>query len=287
MDAIHSLGFRTDVTLLALQGSTIDERDGFRVIRTPANPGYHWGNFILLDGAPLPGTVAGWVDLFHREFPGVSHIAIGVDGTEGKAGELEEIMAEHLTVDRSTVLIASRLEAPGRGLSDGELRMLGVDSDEDWSAALELQQVNFPPTVDDDGEFARRKLAGMRELQARGIGAWFGAFVDGQMVSGLGIFSDTEGVARYQTVDTHPDFRTRGLAGSLVYLAGSHAVESMGAKKLVIVADPDYTAIRLYRALGFDGTESQVQLYSPRPEPVESTEQVELPQPSDSPEETA
>jgi len=33
----------------------------------------------------------------------------------------------------------------------------------------------------------------------------------------------------------------------------------IGARTLVMVADPDYHAIRVYRAVGFDGTESQLQ----------------------------
>jgi hypothetical protein len=36
-----------------------------------------------------------------------------------------------------------------------------------------------------------------------------------------------------------------------------------------MVADPEYLAIRIYRALGFDGTETQVQLTKAPPEPAE------------------
>jgi hypothetical protein len=36
--AIVSLGYRTDLTLLGLQGSVIEQRPGYQVIRTPANP---------------------------------------------------------------------------------------------------------------------------------------------------------------------------------------------------------------------------------------------------------
>jgi hypothetical protein len=39
---IVSLGYRTDLMLLALQGSVIEQRAGYQVIRTPANPEYHW-----------------------------------------------------------------------------------------------------------------------------------------------------------------------------------------------------------------------------------------------------
>ena len=35
--------------------------------------------------------------------------------------------------------------------------------------------------------------------------------------------------------------------------------EELGAETLVMVADPDYVAIRVYRSVGFDGTETQLQ----------------------------
>jgi GNAT superfamily N-acetyltransferase len=260
MDAIRSLGFRTDVMLLALQASSIEEHDGYRVVRTPSNPSYHWGNFLLIDQDPHPGDLAGWVRTFEREFPGAPHIAIGIDGTQVSALSAAELEAAGVKPDPGIVLTATNIHQPARANSDAEFRMLRPDADADWAAALAVQRANFPPTEEDDGEFARHRLAALRELQVRGKGGWFGAFLDGQMVAGLGIFSDGSGVARYQTVDTHPDFRRRGLAGMLVYTAARYALDALGARTLVIVADPEYTAIDLYRALGFVGTETQTQL---------------------------
>ena len=104
------------------------------------------------------------------------------------------------------------------------------------------------------------RLLAMRQLQARGFGAWFGAFQAGRMVSGLGVFGDGRGVVRFQTVDTHPEHRNQGLAGTLVYQAGQYARKELGARTLVIVAEPGGPAIRIYRSVGFDDAETQVQL---------------------------
>jgi RimJ/RimL family protein N-acetyltransferase len=259
MNSFSSLGFRSDLMLLSLQGSDIEQREGYLVVRTPTNPTFHWGNFLLLEDAPEAGSVRRWIDAFRREFPGADHLALGVDGTSGDAGKADELAAERLETERSTVLSAAAIRPPARPNRDADFRMLDADNDSDWDAALSLQEANFPP-MDDDGEFARRRLSGHRELQARGHGGWFGAFLGDRMVSGLGIFGDDSGLARYQNVDTHPDFRNRGLAGTLVHFAGQYAFEQLRARSLVIVADPDYTAITLYRALGFDRTEIQVQL---------------------------
>ena len=82
------------------------------------------------------------------------------------------------------------------------------------------------------------------------------------LVSSLGIVSDSSGLARFQAVETHPDARRRGLASMLVRHAGRAALDR-GARRLVIVADPGYHAIGIYRSLGFVESETQVQLTRP------------------------
>src|SRR5215510_3261688 len=102
--ATVSMGYRTDLMLLGLQGSVIEQRAGYQVLRTPANPTFYWGNFLLLDGPPAPGTVSTWTSTFAREFPGAQHFAIGVYGTGGNAGDEAELAVAGLHSDRNTVL---------------------------------------------------------------------------------------------------------------------------------------------------------------------------------------
>lgn len=256
-----SLGFSTDLMLLALQGSTIERCDGYLAVSTPSNPDFHWGNFLLLDQAPAAGTAGAWVDTFARHFPGSAHVSIGVDGTGGAAGAPGDLASALLEVELGTVLTARRLRHPSRPNREADFRQLGVDDDGDWQAAVGLRLSNSSsPDPAAYATFSERRLAAMRQMQRNGRGAWFGAYLEGNMVSALGIFSDGSDIARYQSVDTHPDFRKRGLAGMLVHLAGEYAISELSATRLVIVADPGDPAIRLYRALGFAGTEIQTRL---------------------------
>jgi ribosomal protein S18 acetylase RimI-like enzyme len=95
---------------------------------------------------------------------------------------------------------------------------------------------------------------------------WFGAFVDGRVRASLGLFSDGHGLARYQHVGTHPDFRRRGLARTMVATAGRYGLDKLAVRKLVIVADLGYHAINLYRSLGFADADIRVSLLkSPQP----------------------
>jgi ribosomal protein S18 acetylase RimI-like enzyme len=253
-----SLGYRTDLMLLGLQGSVIEQQTGYQVIRTPANPTFYWGNFLLLSGPPAPGTVPSWLDTFAREFPDAGHVAIGVDGIHGDAGDRSELAAAGLELDCSTVLTTGAVKLPPRPNETAQFRVL--DSDADWWAALELQGAVYGGDPEGWQGFAGRRLQAMRRLQAQGFGAWFGAFQAGRMVSGLGVFGDGSGIARFQAVDTHPEHRNRGLAGTLVHRASQYALQEMAAQTLVIVAESDGPAIRIYRSVGFGDAETQVQL---------------------------
>src|SRR3954463_4934345 len=83
---VRSLAYRTDLLIRRLAGSVIVDHPSHLVVRTPANPHFWWGNFVLV----RPGRLPKAPDLFAAEFPEASHLAIGVDGTEGEAGEHAE-----------------------------------------------------------------------------------------------------------------------------------------------------------------------------------------------------
>ena len=75
----------------------------------------------------------------------------------------------------------------------------------------------------------------------------------------MGLFRASPGLARFQTVKTHPDARGRGpgRARWCTRSAGSGSPTST-PQTLVMVADPEYLAIRVYRSVGFADTEVQI-----------------------------
>ncbi|GHF34554.1 GNAT superfamily N-acetyltransferase [Deinococcus metalli] len=257
----RSLAYFTDVALRRHEGSVTTREGDVTVVRSPQNPTFWWGNFLLMPAPPVPGDLARWEALFARHHPGAAHRAFGVDTGGADAGDAAPFVDAGYHVLRDTVLTAERTHPPRRVTTDATFRPLL--SDADWAGALTLRMaVN---AADPDGheesgyaEFSRRKLASYRRAQEAGHGAYFGAFDDGAVLSGLGIFDAGEGVARYQSVETHPDARSRGLAGTLVHTAGGWAREHLGARTLVIVADPEYHAQALYERVGFTPTEVQL-----------------------------
>ncbi|PVU83461.1 GNAT family N-acetyltransferase [Cellulomonas sp. WB94] len=258
---ITSLGFRTDIMLLTLQGSDVEDRGDHLVVRTPGNPTFWWGNFVLLRERPGRGGVRRWEETFARELPEAAHRTFGVDGTQGDVADFGEFAAAGYAVDGSAVMTASSVHEPPHPNHDATYRALDLTDRGDRDAAIALQLANAPHREPSSHrEFLVRKMEAMRPLQEAGCGSWFGAFVDGRMLSGMGLFSDGSGVARFQSVDTHPDARGRGLAGTLVHHVSRYGLTDLGAATLVMVADPGYHAIDIYRSIGFETTETQLQL---------------------------
>jgi hypothetical protein len=62
-----------------------------------------------LSAPPSPGQAHEWLARFDADFPGASHIALGVDVTEADAVDPRELIAAGLRLTRSAVLTASDL----------------------------------------------------------------------------------------------------------------------------------------------------------------------------------
>jgi GNAT superfamily N-acetyltransferase len=252
---VRSLGYRTDLMIRVLEGSQVEDRGDFLVIRSPRNPTYWWGNFLLL-AQPEPGQAAHWVATFAAEFPAANHVALGIDVTEISTVHIGEYVVAGLRLQRSAVLTAQELTEPSRPNRSATYRELS--GDDDWRLAAELRATINIGEPGGDPDFIRARLATERALTEAGHGSWFGAFAGGDLVAQLGLITDGSGVARFQNVETHPSWRRRGLAGTLVWHAGQHGLDAFGAGTLVIVADPLADAIKIYRSVGFADAETQV-----------------------------
>lgn len=57
---------------------------------------------------------------------------------------------------------------------------------------------------------------------------------------------------------THPEARGKGLAGTLAAWAAGYGQAELAADTLVIVADPEHVAARVYASIGFTPAEEQL-----------------------------
>jgi ribosomal protein S18 acetylase RimI-like enzyme len=258
---VRSLGYRTDLIFPAFDGEIIDRGD-YLVIRSPANPTFYWGNYLLFSRPPQEGDLRKWRDLFAREIgvpPGTEHQVFGWDSPEGDEGVIQPFLEAGFRLNQSVVMTGTELRRPARFSDLVSIRALKTESD--WEKAVDNQVVCREPGEEEAGYrvFRQRQMDRYWKMVESGLGDWFGAFVDQRLVADLGIFHD-EDVGRFQSVETHPGFRRRGIASTLIYRAGRQAMAEYGLHTLVIVAEQASSAARLYETLGFEPVEKQVGL---------------------------
>lgn len=258
----RSLSWQTNLFFLGHQGEVL-ERDGYLVARTPAQPGYYWGNLLLFDAPPPPGSVGTWTALFAKEFadlPEVRHQTFAWDDPDGPRGAAAEFEAAGFEFDPAVFLVADSPRPPPHPNPDLVVRPLTGAAD--WDAAAACQVACRDPRFEEDvyRGFVATRMRAQRALVEAGHGRWYGGFLGGELVADLGVFMTGGGVARYQSVGTRPEFRRRGICGTLVYETARLAIAEQGATRLCMVADPEYHAARIYESVGFEPRERQAGL---------------------------
>lgn len=257
---VCSLGYRTDLGLLRFGGTQISPRPDHLVVRSPHNPGHWWGNFLLLDRVPAKDEVTRWLDRFTAEFAHAPHVALGFDGTAGRSRDLDAFAGLGFQTVADTVLTATAIKAPTRSNTEVVCRRFAAE--QDWSHSVELRMRchDGRESAASYRRFVVAQVRTNRALAAAGHGAWFGAFVDGRPVAQMGLVATEPGLARFPTVETDPQHRRRGLARALLLHACAYGFAELGAGTLVMVADPHYVAIDLYRNVGFVAAETHLRI---------------------------
>lgn len=267
---VTSLGYKTDLIFPAFDGEIID-CESYLVIRTPANRDFYWGNFLLFSGPPVAGDFEIWTRLFIEEISSkvpTKHQAFGWDSTEGEEGASQEFVDAGFRLNRYSVMASEGPFTPVRLSEAVEVRKLTSESD--WQQSLENKVACKEPELEEATcrKFLERQTNRYRSMTRAGLGDWYGAFHGDQLVADLGIYHD-DGVGRYQTVQTHPEFRQRGIGTALISKSGQQAFDKYDLRMLVIVSEEDSPARRLYESVGFKRRESQVGLTLRPPEDLQ------------------
>lgn len=172
---IKSLGFRTDIKLRILEGSECTDHGDYLVIRSPANPSYYWGNYLLLASPPKQGHAADWLSRFAAELPAARHMALGIDVTDSREVDPAEFQAAGLEFTREVVLTAAAVHQPPRPNSAAHYRPLAGPGD--WHQVAGLRAACYAAEDSaDDSSFLQRSLAAQRKLTENGHGS-LAAFV--------------------------------------------------------------------------------------------------------------
>lgn len=247
----RSLGFATDLALRVLEGAVVEQTGGATVVRTPSNPRFRWGNFLLVpDAGDDPGR---WIGAHRSAFPDAGFVTIGVDHGAAAFDERPWTTAGFM-VERLAVLTA----APTSIAPPPPMHVRPLTSEEDWRSVLSIE-ADEGQEAEDTG-YSEARLRQQRALVATGRAVWLGVEEQGAVVATAGIADAGGGSVRFQDVQTLRRARRRGCASALVAAGARVAADRFGSTRAVLVAEPAGPAIGLYRRLGFEQAETQVQL---------------------------
>jgi len=244
---IRSLALKTELGLAATRG-TITDRGDYVVIETPDDPGYYFGNLLLLSAPPQVGEVAYWTRKFGEELgknAAIRHVTLWWDTVTGDAGAEDELLAAGFRIDRNLLLTAERVTAPAHAISQLSPEQVLDTEDLGWATG-DRHDENYR-------EFLKRRARWQSSLVARGLAKFFGVYDQGELVASLGIVP-MGNVARYQDVQTAVTHRRRGLAGALL----ATAAREVPSSRYAIMAEPGGEAERVYTRVGFRVAERPV-----------------------------
>jgi RimJ/RimL family protein N-acetyltransferase len=248
---VRNLSSITDSIFHRFSGSVVDCRRYWRIC-TPSNPTFFWGNFLLFKDPPDRECHSEWMAAHQKEFGSEQeHVAFGWD-TE-VPGDVSVFVENGFHKDVHSVLTVANPGTLKIANTDVSIRPLAGDSE--WEAAIELQVETGIP--EDSGDkyrvFKQRQMAGYRRMQERGLGNWWGAFLEDELVGDLGLFFDDElSLGRYQAVETAPAHQGKGICRSLLATAAADALETHPVGRLVLVAETGSRAEGIYQRAGFE-----------------------------------
>ncbi|MDA7518320.1 GNAT family N-acetyltransferase [bacterium] len=247
---MKNLGYHTDAIFHRLDGEIID-RGEYHLIRTPSNPTYYWGNYLLFKSEPKEGSFGDWMNIHKNEFgPTPEHIAIGWDSLE--KGEFSEFEANGFRLSEDVVL--SLREAPNEVQANPDLVARKFTKDSDWQSSVEEQIAGCPAEipVEDYRIFITDQMNNHRRKQENGHGNYWGAFLNDELVGDMGIFFDQEEkIARFQSVTTVAAYRRKRVCSTLLAQVIKSTFAEEQIDQLVIAAEHGSIAESIYRSFGF------------------------------------
>ena len=162
----------TDLGVLELFGSTIETHDDHLVVRTPTNPDFHWGNFILVTDERQTHLADHWVQVFGQAHPAADWIAIGLIAAPADPSQWR---SRGLLVDVDEALSTTTIPVGG-ALAEGyrARRLAGADWAELANSEIRdnLESGLYDPEIHE--RFVRTRIQRLATLSESDALAYFG-----------------------------------------------------------------------------------------------------------------
>jgi len=126
---INSLSQRMGLMFARFAGEVCD-RGKYLVIKTPSQPGYHWGNYVVFDTAPRKGDLARWGAIYREEFSyyqEFKHMTFTWETPIPERGDTQEFEEAGYEVGTNITLLAQKVVSPVKFDKETTVRALTSD----------------------------------------------------------------------------------------------------------------------------------------------------------------
>jgi GNAT superfamily N-acetyltransferase len=144
-----------------------------------------------------------------------------------------------------------------------DIELIKVKNEVQYENALKIALADHEaaPESGATSDFIQWRLEQRLKSAMLGNGEWWLLMNQGMPVASCGLFFDPNGLmGRFREVTTHPEWRGRGFATTLVGLLAQIFLTQGQVQELIIVSEPDFIADRIYRKLGFKAVSYQIAL---------------------------
>ena len=262
---ITSKGLQSEFIFHGFEGVITEHSDCISV-RTPRNPDYFFGKFLLFPDPPAVNDPGKWMARFTEIFspyPDVRHHTFQwLPSGPVNPAAMEEFKQAGFTIDETSVLSAQSIHTDKPVPEGVEFRTLETDAE--WLAAIDAQTRDGFPSIPKD-EYRRYKeesFANYRRMSEQGLGNWWGAFKGDELVADLGLFFG-EGVGRFQSVETAPAHRRQGICRTMVHHVSKLGLAEHPNTELILHADAHEIAREIYTSVGYEEIEVLLSAYRP------------------------
>ncbi len=234
--------------------SASDERfeaQGAFFVRNRSLPDKHYANHVEKVTASTPEEIARLIERIEVEFEGFRHRCFSVDPETPTEFEAWLVMDGYQRTDSLVMVLTEELRGTPKPHEIGL-----VETDAEWQALLDLIHVadrEFDNAASETGDGHTSNAPDQRMAALRSISPpvryWL-AYAADEPRAFLSSWTSSDGIGVLDDLYTHPDYRHRGLATTLVHhcVADSRA---RGAGPVALEAEPGDGPEHMYAAMGF------------------------------------
>lgn len=241
------------------------------VYKTKTRPDYWFGNYIVssspVTSESLPEIRSQWQKEFAKETGILWQIVEWEMPFDGEMPDVSNVArAFNAEIDIRIVRVARQGEfqfhlSHSEFLADIELIKVKNQVQHEKAFQIALADHQAAPQPGATSDFIQWRSEQRRQSAILGNGDWWLLMNQGMPVASCGLFFDADCLkGRFREVTTHPAWRGRGFATTLVGMLAQNFLTHGQVQELIIVSEPDSIADRIYSKLGFKAVSYQIAL---------------------------